>query len=242
MTLNLTGRFYRQSATERSEAVEDVSIEPSEAAFVLIDVYGRGYDDTPPPEVLWFYETNPVWREIVRNRIVPARQAARLAGLPVIYVTNALSDGMNERSQWRNMGIRTTGIDVLECWPEPNDILAFSNIIAPQPRDLVIRKQMYSGFFETTLDSTLRSQGVRDLVVVGFDSRICLANTVTDAMYRGYRVIVLRDCIQTTEEPETADSGLCNFLAIRYIETNVGYTATSADFIAACDRATQPAS
>ena len=94
---------------------------------------------------------------------------------------------------------------------------------------------MYSGFFETNLDSVLRGYGAKYLVAVGFDSRICFGTTVTDAMYRDYRVIALRDAIYTSEFPETQAGGWANFLAVRFIEANVGYTSTVDDFIRACD-------
>jgi ureidoacrylate peracid hydrolase len=130
--------------------------------------------------------------------------------------------------------MRTLNIDVLEAWTEPNDALAFSDVVAPAEGEYLIKKQFYSGFFETHLDSLLRSLGARTLVVVGFDSRICLGTTITDAMYRNYRVITLRDCIGTHEEAETEAGGWANFLALRYIESNIGYTATAAEWIAAC--------
>jgi ureidoacrylate peracid hydrolase len=81
----------------------------------------------------------------------------------------------------------------------------------------------------------LRGYGAKYLVAVGFDSRICFGTTVTDAMYRDYRVIALRDAIHTTEFPETQAGGWANFLAVRFIEANVGYTSTVDDFIRACD-------
>jgi nicotinamidase-related amidase len=176
-------------------------------------------------------------RDIVVNRIRPARDAARRIGMPIVYVTNYLAPSTNERTEWRNMSIRTCGVDVLEAWQEPNDILAFSRVIAPQEGDYLIKKQMYSGFFETHLDSLLRSLGVQNIVAVGFDSRICLGTTVTDAMYRGYRMVVLRDCCSTSEYEETKEGGWANFMAIRFIETCVGYTATAEDFVKACDKA-----
>ncbi|MGZ4827052.1 MAG: amidohydrolase family protein, partial [Terriglobales bacterium] len=58
------------------------------------------------------------------------------------------------------------------------------------------------------------------LIAVGFDSRICFGTTVTDAMYRDYRVVALRDAIHTTEFPETSAGGWANFLAVRFIEAN----------------------
>jgi ureidoacrylate peracid hydrolase len=133
------------------------------------------------------------------------------------------------------MSLRTCDVDVLDAWREPNAILAHSKIIAPDDEDVVIQKQMYSGFFETSLDSTLRSRNIQNIVMVGFDSRICLGSTAVDALYRNYRVIVLRDCVRTFEFPETRDGEWANFMAIRQIETNIGYTATSAEFLAACE-------
>jgi ureidoacrylate peracid hydrolase len=131
--------------------------------------------------------------------------------------------------------MRTAGVDVLKEWIPPTPILEHAAVIAPSDGEPVIRKQLYSGFFETHLDSLLRSYAARNLIVVGFDSRICLATTVTDAMYRNYRVIVLRDATYTTEYPETEAEGWANFLAIRFIESNVGYTAETEAFIQACD-------
>ena len=114
-------------------------------------------------------------------------------------------------------------------------MLTFSRVIAPHADDYVIRKQLYSGFFETHLDSLLRSLNARNLVTVGFDSRICLGTTVVDAMYRNYRVVVLRDCTATTEYVETQAGGWANWMAIRFIETSVGYTSTSAEWVQACE-------
>jgi nicotinamidase-related amidase len=140
------------------------------------------------------------------------------------------------------MSLRTCGVDVLTAWVAPTPILEHAPIIAPRPDEPLIHKQHYSGFFGTPLDSILRGYGVRTLVVVGFDSRICLAATVTDAMQHDYRVVVLRDAIRTTEYPETADEAWANRLAERYIESNVGYTALTGAFIEACQAVTSPGS
>jgi nicotinamidase-related amidase len=144
-------------------------------------------------------------RGIVVGKIKPAKLAAKAVGVPVVYVTNYLSPGLTEGSVWRNLTLRMPGVDVLRAWREPNDSLAFSKVIAPEPGDHVVRKQFFSGFFETHLDSLLRSLGVKDIVLVGFDARVCLRTTAVDAMFRNYRVITLRDCISYVHvcKPET---------------------------------------
>jgi ureidoacrylate peracid hydrolase len=244
-TLKLPARYYRHYPLDEplGEADEFLELAIDETVFLLVDVYGKFYEEgfVPPAGFPSFYlpdEDDP-HGEIMRNKIAPAKSSAKRAGLHVAYVTNYLSPGLSEGTEWRNMSIRSAGVDVLESWIAPTPILEFPDVVAPQLGETVIQKQNYSGFFETHLDSLLRGWGIRNVIAVGFDSRICLATTVTDAMYRNYRVIVLRDAIYTTEYPETKSGGWANFLAIRYIETNVGYTATTDDFIKSCATAAQ---
>jgi ureidoacrylate peracid hydrolase len=239
--LRFSGRYYRLYPPESplGEIEEELILPIDRTVFLLVDVYGKRYDDDfeAPADLPSIYQApkNDPVREIVRNKIVPAKAAARRAGLRVVYVSNYLSPGLSEGNEWRTMSVRTCGVDVLEAWVPPTPILEHASIIAPEPGEPLVLKQHYSGFFETNLDSVLRGYAAKNLVVVGFDSRICLGTTVTDAMYRDYRVIALRDAIRTGEYPETAAGGWANFMAVRFIESNVGYTSTVEAFIAACD-------
>jgi ureidoacrylate peracid hydrolase len=240
-TLSVTGRYWRWYPADAPLGYQEEALELpiDETVFLLVDVYGARFDDDveQAPDTPAFYKAPPddPVKRIVRERIVPAKAAAKRAGLRRVYLTNHLSPGLSEGNEWRNMSIRTCGVDVLEAWVPPTPILEHSRIIAPEPGEPLVRKQMYSGFFETNLDSVLRGYRARNLVVVGFDSRICLGTTVVDAMYRDYRVVVLRDATHTMEYPETQEGGWANFIAVRHIESNVGYTITTDDFIAACD-------
>jgi nicotinamidase-related amidase len=240
-TLQLPGRYYRLYPAEAplGSTSEPLELAIDETVFLLIDVYGTANEPDAPadPSLPSFYRAGPTDRnaEIVQQRIAPAKAKAKAAGLKVVYVTNYLSPGLTEDSEWRNMSIRTCGVDVLEAWQAPTPILEHAPIIAPEAGEPVVQKQLYSGFFETHLDSLLRSYRARNLVAVGFDAQICLATTVTEAMYRNYRVIALRDAIRTREYPETEEGEWANFMAVRFIESNVGYTATTAEFMRACD-------
>ena len=240
-TLDITGRYYRlyPLSDPLGEAEESLELVLDETVFLLVDVYGARYDDdfeesADTPSFYRHSADDPV-EQIVRTKIVPAKAAAKRAGLQVVYLTNYLSPGMSEGNEWRNMSLRTCDVDVLTAWRPPTPLLEHAKVIAPEADEPVIGKQYYSGFHETHLDSALRGYGAKNLVVVGFDSRICLGTTVIDAMYRNYRVIVLRDAVHTMEYPETAAAGWANFVAIRFIEGNVGYTTTTDDFIVACD-------
>jgi nicotinamidase-related amidase len=242
-TLSLPCRYYRMYPPGRplGYTTEDVSLNLAETVFLIVDVYGLGFDeDGQLGEVDEFYSQSVCAnRDIVVNHIRPAKLAAKALGLAVVYLCNYLAPSTTAENEWRKMSLRTMNIDVLEAWQEPNDVLRHSRIIAPDPDDYFIKKQHYSGFFETHLESLLKELGARTLVTVGFDAQICLRGTVTDALYRNYRVIVLRDGISTGEFPETEAGQWSNFLAVRFIETAIGYTATTEDFVRACQAASQ---
>ncbi|MBL8683919.1 MAG: isochorismatase family protein [Myxococcales bacterium] len=59
--------------------------------------------------------------------------------------------------------------------------------------DLSVVKRWYSAFRETTLDASLRSAGVRRLIVCGVATNVCVLATARAARALGYEVWVLRD-------------------------------------------------
>ena len=238
-SLSIAGRYYRvyPRPDMLGYAEDALELPIDETVFLLVDVYGaeaeRAGVDTSTLPGEWA-------RRIMRDVIVPAKAAARRAGLRCVYVTNKLRSGLSAGNEWRTMSLRTHGVDVLQTWREPNDHLAFPRAIAPERGEPVVEKQVFSGLFETNLDGVLRGYGARNLIVVGGDGMICLGTTVVDAMYRDYRVIALRDGVITNEYPETKAAEWASFLAIRQIETTVGYTITSEQFITACDAVAAP--
>ena len=67
--------------------------------------------------------------------------------------------------------------------------------VAPLPGEVVVTKQYASGFFGTTLASTLTSLGVDTLVVVGVSTSGCIRATALDALQSGFRPVVVRDAV-----------------------------------------------
>ena len=215
---------------------EQVELDRGHTAFLIIDVYGKGLGGEEPaagvPEMYrkWVMEN----RRIVLDGVIPAKAAARTVGLPIVYLTNHLSPAFNEHSQLRRIEMRVNGFDLLEAWREPSEVLYISDAVAPTGDDFLVKKQHYSGFFDTQLDSLLRSLNVHNIVAVGFESQVCLGTTLTEAMYRNYQVVVLRDAIATAEWVETAEARWANFVALRFIETHVGFSCTTEQWVRAC--------
>jgi nicotinamidase-related amidase len=116
-------------------------------------------------------------------------QAARAHGVPVIYSNDAhLSNDHEVVERWGKHAIKgTPGAKVI---PE----------LAPTKKDFVVEKRVYSGFYETELDSLLHSLyngwGVEKVVLVGVHTHICVRHTAASAFYRGYKIVVPSDGVQ----------------------------------------------
>jgi ureidoacrylate peracid hydrolase len=166
--------------------------------------------------------------------------AARAAGVPVIYLTMEHApnlddagpvDGPHRRKhELLNVGAAVDapdgtegGILVRGTWNT-----RIVDALAPEPGDHVVPKHRYSGFFETELDALLRRLDVRQVVVTGCTTSVCVESTVRDATFRDYSCLVLADC---TAEP--IGNGENHRASLRTIETLFGWVAESDALIAA---------
>lgn len=67
--------------------------------------------------------------------------------------------------------------------------------VAPRPDELVIVKQYASGFFGTSLASTLQASGVDTVFIVGVSTSGCVRATAVDALQHGFVPFVVRDAV-----------------------------------------------
>ena len=62
--------------------------------------------------------------------------------------------------------------------------------LAPQPGEERVPKHRYSAFIDTRLQTLLRANGIRTLIVTGTATQTCVESTVRDAQMNDYRVVV----------------------------------------------------
>ncbi len=129
--------------------------------------------------------------------------------LPVIFANDSHLDTDFEMEKWGAHAIE--GTEGAEVIPE----------LAPTDDDIIVGKHVYSSFFETPLDSILRSRKVKAVILTGLHTHLCVRHTAADAFFRGYKILIPENGVDsfTVEDHE---SGLA------YLKEYYGATITDA--------------
>lgn len=128
----------------------------------------------------------------VKHNIKKFIDAFRSAGRPVIYTQHAhhgnkIDAGIMEW-WWEGMCI--------EGSPESEVI----DELKPLSGEKQIIKHRYSSFYNTDLETVLRVQGIKDIVITGIMTNMCCESTARGAYYRDYRVFFPADATGSVTE------------------------------------------
>jgi len=63
----------------------------------------------------------------------------------------------------------------------------------PQPGDIVVDKNRYSGFTNTELDSILGTYNIKYLLFIGLATNVCVESTLRDAYFHEYFPVLVND-------------------------------------------------
>ena len=112
---------------------------------------------------------------------------ARGRGIPIIHVTDAHIENDREFQLWPRHAVDgTEGAEIVEG--------------LKQPGDYHLKKRRYSAFYATGLDALLRELDIDTVILTGLVTNICVQHTAADAFFRGYRVVVVEDCVEALSD------------------------------------------
>ena len=132
------------------------------------------------------------------DRLAGAVDAARSAGLPVIYVRFAFRDGYPEVSPHNKTFAAAAARGGMTETDEATQVHAR---VAPRPGEVTVIKKRVSAFTGSGLDLVLRGQGIDTLVLTGIATSGVVLSTLREAADQDFALVVLADgCLDNDPE------------------------------------------
>ena len=175
----------------------EFSFDPKTTALLMIDFQRDFVDPGGFGEALG----NDV--SLLRRAVPPAErvlEAARRRGLLVIHTREGHRPDLTDCPPAKKArGRLKAGIGdpgpmgrILVRGEEGHDIVKELYPVEGEP---VVDKPGKGAFFATDLDGILKNRGIRQLVVCGVTTEVCVNTTVREANDRGFNCVVLEDCV-----------------------------------------------
>jgi 23S rRNA (adenine2503-C2)-methyltransferase len=183
-TQNLTERALAWGAALEKFRRRSLTLHPDKAALLVVDVQQLFLD---PGSAAYM----PPARAIV-HQVQRLADSFRKAGRPVYFTIHAHDDPEKDGGLmplWWNKVCLANSPEAM-----------ISPLLDPE-EGTVFRKCRYSAFANSDLEKTLRRDGIKELVIVGLATNLCVESTVRSAFDLGFKVFVALDATAAhTEE------------------------------------------
>ncbi|TRD11095.1 isochorismatase family protein [Erythrobacter insulae] len=139
----------------------------------------------------YFAPDSPLFADVqpALDAAIGLRDAARAAGVPVIYTNVVYHPSMRDGGRFAQK------IGALASFAKGNPLGNWPAGLEPRADELIISKQYASCFFGTSLASTLAANGHDSLIITGLSTSGCVRATCVDACQHGFIPIVVEEAV-----------------------------------------------
>lgn len=216
----------RDNALVLGAKPEEFPLSPDETALIVVDMQNAyaspgGYLDLAGFDVTG---ANPVIAAVAETI-----EISRKLGLTIVFFQNGWDADKQEAGTpqspnwWKSNALKT-----MRARPElDGKLLArggwdyeLVEKIKPLPGEIVLPKPRYSGFSGTQLDGMLRARRIRNLLVIGVATNVCVESTIRDGYFLEYFPIMVKDATLQAGPPALQEATIYN------VETFFGWTTT----------------
>jgi len=176
---------------------EPVALDSGKSAVIVVDVQNAFCKKGGMMDVMGSLNENRTGRVIDNSGKVI--EACRRAGMMIVHLRMAyradLSDfgSPDSPNYWKQKGVasepgRERRFLTIGTWD-----WQIADELTPQPGDIVVDKNRFTGFSNTELDVVLRTVGARHLVFLGIATNVCVESTLREAFLPEYSPVLVGD-------------------------------------------------
>ena len=140
----------------------------------------------------------PVERSGVVERAAEFHDAARSAGLPIVFTRFTIPEG--EGQLVRNTGFMQAVANAQEAFRPDADGAALIKEMGTEDADLVVDNQRLSRLAASTLPDELRARGIETLLITGVATNLTVEQTARHGTDLGFTVHVISDCVAAADD------------------------------------------
>ena len=149
-------------------------------SLLVIDMLNDYREEDAPFQICGFTNIiEPIKREI---------EEARTNNWPIIYLCDCHEKDDREFRLFPPHAIRgSRGASIVDE-------------LKPEGTDILVRKNTFSGFYNTELDEMLKKLSISKIVISGIITNISVMCTAVDALMRDYEVDVVKDTLRGLDD------------------------------------------